>query len=123
MDRRIHYVNPAIRQYVRRWKQAHQQGEGFVRLSYEPGIDAQADFGEAWVIWNGVQEKVKVLSIRMCYSTRSFQIALPGETKESVFEGLRLGYEELGGVPHRMTFDNFPARVTQIDGADASRRG
>jgi len=103
-----------IRQYVRRWKQAHHQGEGFVRLSYEPGIDAQADYGEGWVIWNGVQEKVKVLSIRLCYSTRSFQVALPSETKESVFEGLRLGFEELGGVPHRVAFDNFPAAVSRI---------
>jgi len=103
-----------IRQYVRRWKQSHTETESFVRLSYEPGMDAQADYGEAQVFMNGKAETVHVLSLRMCYSTKSMQVCLPGETQECLFEGLRGIFEEIGGVPANIWFDNFPAAVSKI---------
>ncbi|MBN1356949.1 IS21 family transposase [bacterium] len=99
-----------IRQHVRRWKQSRTEAESFVRLSYEPGMDAQADYGEAQVVMNGKPETVHVLSLRMCYSTKSVQQCFPGETRECVFEGLRRISEELGGL----WLDNFPAAVSRV---------
>lgn len=103
-----------VRHYVRQWKTAHTEKESFVRLSYEPGVDAQADYGEAQVILKGKPETVHVLSLRLCYSTKSVQQSLPGETQECVFEGLRRIFEELGGVPANIWFDNFPAAVSKV---------
>lgn len=104
----------SVRQYVRKWKQAHTEKESFLRLSYEPGIDAQVDYGEAQVVMNGTPETVHVLSLRLCYSTKSIQQCFPGETQECVFEGLRRIFEEIGGVPENIWFDNFPAVVTKV---------
>ena len=103
-----------VRQYVRKRKQAHTETESFLRLSYEPGIDAQVDFGEAQVVMNGVQEKVHVLSMRLCYSSKSIQQCFPRETQECVFEGLRRIFEEINGVPENIWFHNFPAVVTTV---------
>ncbi len=103
-----------IRQYVRRWKQAHAENESFVRLSYEPGVDAQVDYGDAQVIMNGQLETVHILSLRLCYSTKSVQQSVPGETQECVFYGMRRIIEELGGIPPNIWFDNFPVAVSKV---------
>jgi transposase len=103
-----------VRKYVRLWKQAHTKKEGFLRLSYEPGEDAQADFGQAQVIIANRQETVHYLVCRLCYSRKSYVVAFPRETRECLFEGLRRIFEALGGVPRRIWFDNLSAAVKKI---------
>lgn len=103
-----------IRQYVGKWKKSQIGKESFVRLSYTPGVDAHADFGDAVAVINGQKRTVQVMSLRMCYSTKSVQQSLPGETQECVFEGLRRIFEEMGGIPENIWFDNFPAAVIKI---------
>ncbi len=103
-----------VRKFVREWKRNHKEVEGYIRLSYEPGIDAQVDFGEALAIISGREETVHILSLRQCYSSKSVQVGLPGETQECLFEGLRRIFEEMGGVPRTIWFDNLPAAVSKV---------
>jgi transposase len=103
-----------IRHYVGKWKRSETGKESYVRLAYSPGVDAQADFGVAEAIMKGERQNVHVLSLRLCYSTKSMQVSLPGETQECVFEGLRRIFEEIGGVPQNIWFDNFPAAVSSV---------
>ena len=65
---------------------------------WEPGI-AQADFGEADVVVQGVRTRVHVLVVTFPYSNARYAAALPGETSECVCEGLRHIFKHVGLAP------------------------
>jgi len=103
-----------VRRYVRFWKRQNKEVEGYLRLDYVPGEDAQADFGEALAVIDGRQETIHFLVLRLCYSLKSYVVAFPGETKECLLEGLRRIFERLGGVPRHLWFDNLSAAVKEV---------
>lgn len=74
-----------VREYVR--KQRPKERPLFIPLAYEPGQDAQFDFGEAVVIMRGNLLKVQVLVGRLCFSKLPFLMAFPNQQQEALFEG------------------------------------
>ena len=50
----------SVQMYAVRWRKAHKRPATFLPLEFEPGQDAQVDWGEAQVILAGVQQKVQV---------------------------------------------------------------
>jgi hypothetical protein len=52
--------------------------EMFVPLTHAPG-EAQADFGEAWVVMAGVKLKAHFLAMDLPHSDDCFVIAFPAE--------------------------------------------
>lgn len=100
--------------YVSRQRQAKRQVAVFLPLEYEPGEDAQVDWGEAEVILGGQQVTVQLFVLRLCYSRRIFVMAFPSQKQECFFAGHVAAFAHLGGVPKRLTYDNLKVAVQRV---------
>jgi len=100
--------------YVSRQRQANRQLALFLPLEFEPGEDAQVDWGEAEVILNGQHVTVQLFVLRLCYSRRIFVMAFPTQKQECFFAGHVAAFQHLGGVPGRLTYDNLKVAVQRI---------
>ena len=104
----------SIQAYGVRWRKAQKAPKVFLPLEFEPGQDAQVDWGEAQVILAGVQQTVEVFVMRLNYSRRSFVMAFPSQKQEAFFEGHVRAFEHFGGVPHRLSYDNLTTAVKPL---------
>lgn len=100
-----------VRQYIAEWKHAHQQPNPFLPLEFEPGQDAQCDWGEAVAIIGGIRQTVQVFVMRLCYSRRTFVMAFPTQRQESFFFGHVQAFQHFGGVPAQISYDNLATAV------------
>jgi transposase len=76
--------------------------------------EAQVDFGSADFYENGTLCRGKYLNLTFPHSNAGYLQIFKGENRECLFEGLRTLFEYLGGVPHRLWFDNASVMVTAI---------
>jgi len=72
-----------IGQFRTEWKQANYPPEVFLPLEFDPGQDAQCDWGEAIAIIGGVRQTVQVFVLRLNYSRRVFVMSFPTQQQES----------------------------------------
>src|SRR5438067_4384739 len=100
-----------VRRYITQWKKDHQAPDFFLPLAYEPGQDAQCDWGEAVAIIGGVRQTVQVFVMRLCYSRRTFVMAFPTQRQESFFFSHVQAFQHFGGVPARISYDNLATAV------------
>ena len=107
-----------VKDYVRRQKLGGQ--EMFVPLAHPPG-DAQADFGEALVVIDGVECKAHYLVVDLPHSDDAFVQAFPAETTEAFCEGHNAAFRYFGGVPRGIVYDNTTLAVAKILG-DGTRQ-
>lgn len=98
-----------VRQYVRKCRP--RQKPLFIPLAYEPGEDAQSDFGEALVVMKKRLIKVQLLVSRLCYSKLPFLMAFPNQQQEALFEGHKEAFSFFGGVPHSIWYDRLSQAV------------
>ena len=89
--------------------------EMFVALVHPPG-DAQADFGEALVVIDGVQRKAHYLVVDLPHSDDAFVKAFPAETTEAFCGGHNAAFRYFGGVPRSILYDNTTLAVARILG-------
>ena len=61
-----------VRQYIAAWKRVNEAPDVFIPLEFEPGQDAQCDWGEAIAVIGGVRLTVQVFVMRLCYSRKTF---------------------------------------------------
>ncbi len=71
-----------------------------------PG-EAQVDWGEAQVYLDGRRTKVHLFCLSLCYSQRFFVMAFLKENQEGFFAGHVAAFQELGGVPKVIVYDNL----------------
>ena len=109
----------SVKEYVREKKLGGQ--EMFVPLAHPPG-DAQADFGEALVVINGVERKAHYLVIDLPHSDDAFVKAFPAETTEAFCEGHNAAFRYFGGVPRSIVYDNTKIAVARILGDGTRKR-
>jgi len=100
-----------VRQEVGKWRAKKKPQEVYVPLEFEPGQDAQCDWGEALVVIDREEVKVQVYVLRMCYSRRLFVMAFPSQKRECFLSGHIHAFAYFGGVPHRISYDNVPTAV------------
>ncbi len=98
-----------VRDYVRQHRARPRPV--FIPLSYEPGVDSQADFGEAMVIMKGRPLTVQIFVGRLCYSKIPFVTASPNQQQEALFEGHDKAFDFFGGVPHTVWYDRMSQAV------------
>lgn len=105
-----------VRSYVaQRRRELIQVGtEVFIEQEYQPGRDAQVDFGVADVILGGRQQTVSLLFVRCCFSGRAEVIASRQQTQQCLLEGLAVALERFGGVFERLWFDNLTPAVKRV---------
>ena len=98
-----------VRDYVRQHR--NQPRPVFIPLSYEPGEDAQVDFGEAVVIMKGRPLTVQLFVGRLCFSKMPFLTASPNQQQEALFEGHDKAFDFFGGVSHTVWYDRMSQAV------------
>lgn len=102
----------AVRRYV-----AHKRatsGEVFFPLAFDPGEEAQVDWGEARCVIDGAERKVFLFCMRLCHSTASYVRAYERGNQESSLDGHVRGFEFFGGVARRCAYDNLKSAVISV---------
>ena len=102
-----------VKDYVREKRLGGQ--EMFVPLTHPPG-DAQADFGEALVVIDGVECKAHYLVVDLPHSDDAFVKAFSAETTEAFCDGHNAAFRYFGGVPRGIVYDNTKLAVAKILG-------
>lgn len=83
-------------------------------LQYDPGKDAQVDFGESYADIAGVRTKLQVFEMRLNYSRKKFVMAVVSANMESFMEAHVRAFEFFGGIPERLTYDNLGLAVVHV---------
>jgi transposase len=104
----------SVRRYVGQQRRARQSRPAFLPLEFDPGQDAQADWGEAEVEIAGERVMVQFLAMRLNYSRARFVMAFPFQRQEAFFEGHIQAFRFFGGVPQQITYDNLKTAVFQV---------
>ncbi len=100
-----------VRLHVTQWNKAHSAPALFLPLEFDPGQDAQVDWGEAIAVIGGVRQTVQVFVIWLSYSRRRFVMAFPSQKQEAFFYGHVCAFDHFGGVPARISYDNLSTAV------------
>ncbi|HEX9597219.1 MAG TPA: IS21 family transposase, partial [Anaerolineales bacterium] len=103
-----------VRQYIAQQRQATRKREVFLPLEFDPGRDAQVDWGEAQVLLAGQPLTAQFFALRLNYSRKSFVRAYPTQKQEAFFEAHVAAFHFLGGVPHTLTYDNLTVAVRRV---------
>lgn len=105
-----------VRRYVQRRKEelGLAARETFVPQSYDWGGEAQVDWYEAVVDFDGEREAVHFLSMRSMASGGAFHVAYPHATQQAFLEGHEEAFHYFGGVFRRLRYDNLKSAVRKI---------
>ena len=103
-----------VRYYVSQKRKELKRPAVYLPLDFDPGIDAQADWGEAMVIIDGEMVTVQIFVIRLCYSRKLFVMAFPTQRQEAFLLGHVDAFTHFGGIPRRISYDNLKAAVNRI---------
>lgn len=103
-----------VRRYIGLQRREKKRPKVYLPLEFDPGQDAQMDWGEAVAVIAGVMVTVQLFFMRLCYSRRLFVMAFPSQKQEAFFEGHVQAFSFFGGVPHRISYDNLAAAVQTV---------
>jgi transposase len=103
-----------VRAYVGHLRQQQRRPAIFLPLEFDPGHPAPVDWGEAIASINSDRQTVQVFVMTLCYSRRTFVMAFPSQRQEAFLAGHEAAFQFLGGVPHRISYDNLPTAVQAI---------
>jgi transposase len=103
-----------VRGYVAQYRREHKRPKVYLPLEFDPGQDAQVDWGEAQAVIAGVLGPVQLFYMRLCYSRRLFLMAFPTQRQEAFFAGHVQAFHHFQGVPQRIAYDNLKTAVLRI---------
>jgi len=104
----------SVRRYLGQQRREQQRPDVFLPLEYDPGVDAQVDWGEAQADIAGQRRTVQLFVLRLCYSRKIFVMAFPSQKQECFFSGHVQAFHYMGGVPQRLTYDNLSTAVLRV---------
>jgi len=103
-----------VRHYVGQVRKLQRKLPVFLPLEFDPGTDAQVDWGEGDVIMNGEQITIQLFYLKLSYSRRTFMMAFPNQKQEAFFSGHVQAFDFFEGVPQRISYDNLKAAVKEV---------
>ncbi|WP_307356774.1 IS21 family transposase [Pseudarthrobacter niigatensis] len=109
-----------VRDYVRVRRaqidvEAGRRVEVSVPQEHAPGAEAEVDFGEVWVVLNGVKTKCHMFVFRLSRSGKAIHRIYPTQAQEAFLEGHIEAFNEIGGVPTKhIRYDNLTSAVTAV---------
>jgi len=103
-----------VRRYVGERRRERRKRQVYLKLEFDPGQDAQVDWGEGDVILAGEQVRVQLFVMRLGYSRRTFVKAYPTQRQECFLDGHVRAFEFYDGVPQRIAYDNLKVAVYAI---------
>ena len=101
----------SVQAFAVTFRKNNRKPKVFLPLEFDPGQEAQVDWGVAQVCIAGVMQTVQLFVMRLNFSRRSFVRAYPTQKQEAFFEGHVLAFQHFGGVPHRLSYDNLTSAV------------
>ena len=118
-----------VRDYVRRRRPeiAVEHGKvavvAMVPQDHAPGAEAEVDFGEVWVVLDGVKTKCHLFVYRLSHSGAAIHRVYPTCGQEAFLQGHIEAFEALGGVPTgHIRYDNLTSAVSQVLYGSGRRR-
>ena len=103
-----------VRGYIAKRRKEKRRPKVYIPLEFDPGTDAQVDWGEALAIIAGERTTVQLFLMRLCYSRKLFVRAFPTQKQEAFLEGHVMAFHHFQGVPQRISYDNLKAAVLRI---------
>ncbi|PNV36458.1 hypothetical protein C1708_32835 [Streptomyces sp. DH-12] len=95
---------------------------GFVIRHNRLGMDAEADFGEAWVDIAGERTKCYLFTFRLAYSGKAVHRITTSCGQEAFLDGHLHAFRTLGGVPGgQIRYDNLSPAVSRVIRRSRSR--
>lgn len=91
-----------------------EKAKTYERLEHPLG-EAQVDFYTMEVSKDSQFMTYKQLVLSFPYSNAAFVFPTPAENQECFLEGLKRLFEQAGGVPERIWFDNLSAAVVRVE--------
>jgi transposase len=104
----------SVRGYIAQRRRERRRPQVYLPLEFDPGIDAQVDWGEGMAIIAGERVTTQLFYMRLNYSRRLFMMAFPSQKQEAFFEGHVRAFHHFEGVPHRISYDNLKVAVQHI---------
>lgn len=105
----------SVKKYVRKKKYVMKTAEeGYLPLA-QPSGQGQVDFGA--FIYKDAQQAEQTgyaLTISFPYSNKGYTQAFPSQNQECLLTGMQRIFEQAGGVPPRLRFDNMSTAVAQV---------
>lgn len=86
----------------------------FIPLMFEPGRDAQVDYGESYAYLAGTLTKLYGFEMRLNYSRKKFLMFFRSPNMESFLEGHVRAFQLFGGTPERISYDNLSLAVVHV---------
>jgi transposase len=103
-----------VRGYITQRRREKRRPKVYIPLEFDPGTDAQVDWGEAMAIIGGERITVQLFLMRLCYSRKLFVMAFPTQKQEGFLQGHVMAFHRFQGVPQRISYDNLKAAVQRI---------
>ncbi|MBK8904540.1 MAG: transposase [Anaerolineaceae bacterium] len=103
-----------MRHYVGQVRKLLKPPPTYLPLEFDPGTDAQVDWGEGDVLMNGEQITVQLFFMKLAYSRHTFMMAFPSQKQEAFFMGHVHAFHFFEGVPQRISYDNLKTAVKEI---------
>jgi transposase len=103
-----------VKRFVRRHRRAEAaRRSAHVRFETGPGVEAQFDWKGylMGLLESAPEQKVWIFRLVLAFSRRRFTRATTSTTLPAVLADLIDVFEAIGGVTHRVVFDNFRAAV------------
>jgi len=103
-----------VRAYIGQRRRERKRPQVYLPLEFDPGSDAQMDWGVAEAEIAGVRVTAQLFCMRLCYSRKLFLMAFPVQKQEDFLEGHVQAFHCFRGVPQRITYDNLKAAVEKV---------
>lgn len=101
----------SVQNHLVQLRKDQHRPQTFLPLEFDPGQEAQVDWGVAQAVVAGVRQDVQIFVMRLNFSRRSFVMAFPSQKQEAFFEGHIRAFQHFGGVPRRLSYDNLATAV------------
>ena len=103
-----------VRRYVGQRRREKRRPRVYLPLEFDPGTDAQVDWGEAVAIIAGERVTVQIFVMRLNYSRKLFVRAYPTQKQECFLDAHVQAFHFFRGVPQRISYDNLKTAVARI---------
>ena len=112
----------SVRRYAVEWKEEHRSRKSaYIPLLFARGEAFQFDWSEEIVEIEGVERKVQVAHVRLCYSRMRFCVAFERQELAMVMEAHIRAHNFFGGLCERGIYDN-PKTIVQEIGTGKERK-
>ncbi|MDF3051731.1 MAG: family transposase [Pseudonocardia sp.] len=106
-----------VSRYVRRRRVELGLGDSvevMVPQDHAPGAEGEADFGEFYAEIDGEVTKCHLFILRLSASGKGVSTVSLSEGQEAFLEGHVRAFEQFGGVPARIRYDNLTSAVVRV---------